>query len=46
MTKESGTAAPDLMVWLWTFGASVYDEQGKCVLDSEKAVQALTCSTA
>ncbi|MDX9824381.1 MAG: extracellular solute-binding protein [Sphaerochaeta sp.] len=42
MTKESGTAAPDLMVWLWTFGASVYDEQGKCVLDSEKAVQALT----
>ncbi|MGE4526686.1 MAG: ABC transporter substrate-binding protein, partial [Sphaerochaeta sp.] len=42
MTKESGTAAPDLMVWLWTFGASVYDEQGKSSLGSEKAVQALT----
>ena len=42
MTKDSGTAAPDLMVWLWTFGANVYDSEGKCALNSEKAVAALT----
>jgi multiple sugar transport system substrate-binding protein len=41
MTKDSGTAAPDFMVWLWTFGASVYDAQGKSALGSDKAVQAL-----
>lgn len=42
MTKDSGTAAPDFMVWLWTFGASVYDAQGKSALNSDKAVSALT----
>jgi multiple sugar transport system substrate-binding protein len=42
MTKDSGTAAPDLMVWLWTFGANVYDANGNCTLNSEKAVSALT----
>jgi len=41
MTKDSGTAAPDFMVWLWTFGAGVYDEQGKSALGSDNAVKAL-----
>lgn len=42
MTKDSGTAAPDFMVWLWTFGASVYDDSGKSALSSEQSIKALS----
>lgn len=41
MTKDGGTCAPDFMVWLWTFGASVFDENGNCVLDSEEAIETI-----
>ncbi len=41
MTKDGGTCAPDFMVWLWTFGASVFDDSGKCVLDSPEAIAAM-----
>lgn len=41
MTKDGGTAAPDFMVWLWTFGASVFDSNGNCVLDSPEAIEAI-----
>lgn len=41
MTKDGGTCAPDFMVWLWTFGASVFDENGKCVLDSKEAIDTI-----
>lgn len=41
MTKDSGTCAPDFMVWLWTFGASVFDDNGNCVLDSDEAIETI-----
>ena len=41
MTKDGGTCAPDFMVWLWTFGASVFDENGNCVLDSDEAIETI-----
>ncbi len=41
MTKDGGTCAPDFMVWLWTFGASVFDANGNCSLDSAEAIQAI-----
>ena len=41
MTKDGGTCAPDFMVWLWTFGASVFDSNGNCVLDSNEAIETI-----
>lgn len=41
MTKDSGTAAPDYLVWLWTFGGDVFDGDGNCVIDSKDSIEAL-----
>lgn len=40
-TKEA-TMATDFQPWLWTFGASILDDSGKVVLDSDKAKEATT----
>jgi multiple sugar transport system substrate-binding protein len=41
MTKDSGTAAPDYLVWLWTFGGEVFDADGNCTLDTDESIEAL-----
>lgn len=41
MTKDAGTAAPDYMVWMWTFGANVFDKDGNPTVDSANAVKCL-----
>lgn len=38
-TKE-GTMATDFQPWLWTFGASILDTEGKVDLESKEAVEA------
>ena len=41
MNKEAGTAAPDFMAWLWTFGAEIFDDEGNVTIDSPEAVKCL-----
>ncbi len=41
MTKDSGTTAPDFLVWLWTFCGNVFDNDGNCTLDNQQSIDAL-----
>lgn len=38
VSTKDATAAGDLMPWLWTFGAYVFDDAGNVTIDSEQAV--------
>ncbi len=41
MTQDSGTAGPDYEVWMRTFGASLFDENGDPDLDSAEAIECM-----
>ncbi len=45
MTKDDSTVGPDYQVWMWTFGASMYDADGNASLDSQEAIDCLTWFT-
>lgn len=40
-TKDT-TATADFIPWLWTFGGSIFDAEGKCNLGSPEAIACLT----
>lgn len=41
-TKDPGSMSADFQAWLWTFGASVFDDEGNVVINSDAAVECLT----
>jgi multiple sugar transport system substrate-binding protein len=41
VTKDAGSMAPDIEMWLWTFGGSVFDDAGKVVINNEQGIQTL-----
>jgi multiple sugar transport system substrate-binding protein len=41
VSTKDATAAGDLAPWLWTFGASLFNEDGSVAVDSENAVKCL-----
>lgn len=38
VSTKDGTCAGDFMPWLWTFGGSIFNEDGSVAIDSEAAV--------
>lgn len=41
-TKDPGSMSADFQAWLWTFGVSVFDDEGNVVINSDAAVECLT----
>ena len=42
VTKDPASMAKDFGAWLWTFGGSIFDEDGNVVINSPEGVAALT----
>ena len=42
VTKDPGSMTKDFGAWLWTFGGSIFDEDGNVVINSPEGVAALT----
>ena len=42
VTKDPASMAKDFGAWLWTFGGSIFDEDGNVVISSPEGVAALT----
>lgn len=41
LSTKDATATADFHPWLWTFGGSIFDEEGNVVLDSEESLETL-----
>jgi multiple sugar transport system substrate-binding protein len=42
VTKDPASMAKDFGTWIWTFGGSIFDEDGNVVINSSNCVEALT----
>ena len=40
MNKDDGTATPDFMAWLWTFGGELFDKDGNITINSQASIDA------
>lgn len=42
VTKDAGSVAKDLEAWLWTFGGSVFSDNGEVTINSPESIEAIT----